>query len=95
MKVSAAAVNRAEATPSRRCVLETNKRGIPKGVDRGVGNSRIAEDESFEVWGVEVEVSRGTMAMAVEIRCAMTHPMIFSRRELLLDGKLGEERRNR
>ena len=75
MNVSAAAVSNVDATPKRRCALETKRRGIPRGVGNGVGTSRRAE-ESFEL---EVDSSLGAMAMAVEMRCAMTQPMIFSR----------------
>lgn len=91
MNVSAAAVNNVDATPKRRCALETKRRGIPRGVGSGVGISRMAE-EPFEL-EVDSEPSRGAIAMAVEIRCAMTQPIIFSRCELPLDD--GEESRNK
>ena len=91
MNVSAAAVSNVRATPSRRCALETKSLGIPRGVGSGDGSNRMAE-ESFGAEG-DSEPSRGTMAIAVVMRCAMTQPTIFSLWELLFVDS--EESRNK
>jgi hypothetical protein len=51
---------------SRRWVDATNSRAIPKGVGKGAGE--ISSETELEL-----------IFMAVSIRCAITHPAIFSR----------------
>jgi hypothetical protein len=48
MNVSAAAESNLLATPWRRCVDETNSRGMPSGVGRGVGWQKMPELVSTE-----------------------------------------------
>lgn len=81
--------------PRRRWVDDTKRRGIPRGVGRGVG-IRLREEESSEGEVDNIDVSRGegvsgdewisgfededgAIAIAVDIRCAITQPTIFSR----------------
>lgn len=53
MKVLAAAPKSNEAIPLCRCDEETKRRGIPRGVGRGVGEQkRPASSESSENWTV-------------------------------------------
>lgn len=104
MNVDAAAESRRVAMPSRRWDNETKRRGIPSGVGRGVG-MRVTEDESetlddsrvfpgpSSVSSAVSVADRGAMAIAVDILCAMTQPMIFS---LCVDDDAdSEESRNR
>jgi len=147
MKVLAAAPKSNEAIPFCRCDEETKRRGIPRGVGRGVGEQKSpVSSESSENWtviggreespelGLEgLELSSvpgltgrsisgaavtslesldgesealsgamfwegdGTIFMAVWMRCAITHPTIFSRSLVVfvVDDKYVEDRRNK
>ena len=91
MNVLAAADRRRLATPKRRCVDGTKRRGIPIGVGSGVGSQkrfpegpmgmRLVVSEELSTFGV------GAMAMAVEICWAITHPIIRSRWAILACGR--------
>lgn len=89
MNVLAAAVKRRLATPKRRCVEETKSRGIPIGVGSRVGSQkRLPEGPMgtrLVVSGLSMGI--GTTAMAVQIRWAITHPMIRSRWATLSCGR--------
>lgn len=92
--MAAAAVSSRVAMPRRRCDDETKRRGIPSGVDNGVG-MRLSEEESSVLdeacepaesssplhvsLGSALDDDRGAIAMAVDIRWATTQPTIFSR----------------
>lgn len=102
MNVSAAAVKSFVAIPSRRCEDGTKSRGMPMAVGSGAGWQNMpvlvstatsvavgdaaggwslfaSEHAARHSWGVAI-------AIAVEIRWAMTHPTIFSRAELVDEG---------
>lgn len=99
MNVSAAADSSLLAIPCRRWDEETKMRGIPSGVGRGVGWQNRLALMSTSVKpivragcsGECILVSFGeAIIIAVEIRCATTHPAIFSRAQLFVG-----DRRNR
>lgn len=99
MNVSAAVDNKCRAIPCRRCVEGTKSRDIPIGVGSGVGRqkrpvlastaTRAAVDvatgsrDEFDPSGHSV---RDAIAIAVEMRCAIKQPTIFSRPEVVTDG---------
>lgn len=98
MNVSLAIVSSREAIPSRRWEEETNSRGIPIGVGSGFGQTYRFVEGSTEIReaGVSFGGSSGeedeTIAMAVEMRCAITQPTIFSRRDEVAVGHCSRNR---
>ena len=102
MNVSAAAESNLLAIPCRRWDEDTKMRGIPRGVGRGIGwqNRPALKSTGIKEVGCSGECARRrarllsseeATAIAVEIRCAIRQPAIFSRAEPFVFG----ERRKR
>jgi hypothetical protein len=80
MNVAAAADSRSVAIPCRRCARETNNRGIPNGVGSWAAWANSEVVGSTFTRPLEVSHSAGAaIAIAVDIRWAITQPTIFSR----------------
>jgi hypothetical protein len=93
MNVLAAAVKRRLAIPKRRCVEGTKSRGIPIGVGSRMGSQKRFPEGPMGTrlvvfgLGLSTESGIGTMAMAFEMRWAITHPITRSRWAILSCGR--------
>ena len=97
MKVATAAESNLLAMPSLRWVEDTKRRGIPRGVGRAAGWQKSPALTStgtkavVDIFSCGVDdwslSSEEAIFIAVEIRCAMRQPAIFSRFELWVGGR--------